>query len=92
MDFGNRLAVDAAGNAYVTGTTKSSNFPTTGGAFDRTLNIPPNCPRCATDNTDGFVFKLNAAGSALDLFDLPRAAPRTTRRAALRSTARATPT
>ena len=29
------------------------------------LNIPPNCPRCATDNTDGFVFKLNAAGSAL---------------------------
>ena len=29
------------------------------------LNIPPNCPRCGTDNTDGFVFKLNAAGSAL---------------------------
>ena len=65
MEFGNRLAVDAGGNAYVTGTTKSSNFPTTGGAFDRTHNIPPNCPRCATDVTDGFVFKLNAAGSAL---------------------------
>ena len=65
MEFGNRLAVDAGGNAYVTGTTKSSNFPTTGGAFDRTQNIPPNCPRCATDVTDGFVFKLNAAGSAL---------------------------
>ncbi len=65
MEFGNRLAVDGSGNAYVTGTTKSSNFPTTGNAFDRSQNIPPNCPRCATDVTDGFVFKLNAAGSAL---------------------------
>ena len=65
MEFGHGLAIDAAGNAYVTGTTKSSNFPTTGGAFDRSLNIPPNCPRCATDNTDGFAFKLNATGSAL---------------------------
>ncbi|MEA3214838.1 MAG: hypothetical protein QOJ19_994 [Acidimicrobiia bacterium] len=65
MEFGHGLAIDSAGNAYVTGTTKSSNFPTTAGAFDRTLNIPPNCPRCATDNTDGFVFKLNAAGSGL---------------------------
>jgi hypothetical protein len=65
LEFGRRLAIDAAGNAYVTGQTKSSNFPTTGGAFDRSLNIPPNCPRCATDNTDDFVFKLNAAGSAL---------------------------
>nr|MDP9463107.1 SBBP repeat-containing protein [Actinomycetota bacterium] len=64
MEFGRRIAIDAAGNAYVTGQTKSSNFPTTGGAFDRTLNIPANCPRCATDNTDSFVFKLNAAGSA----------------------------
>ena len=65
MEFGRRIAIDAAGNAYVTGQTKSSNFPTTGNAFDRTLNIPPNCPRCATDNTDGFVTKLNAGGSAL---------------------------
>ena len=65
METGRRIAIDSAGNAYVTGQTKSSNFPTTGGAFDPTLNIPPNCPRCAVDNTDGFVFKLNAAGSAL---------------------------
>jgi hypothetical protein len=65
MEFGHGLAIDAAGNAYVTGTTKSSNFPTTAGAFDRTINFPPNCPRCTTDTTDGFVFKLNAAGSAL---------------------------
>ena len=65
LEFGNGIAIDASGNAYVTGTTKSSNFPITGGAFDRSINIPPNCPRCATDVTDGFVFKLNAAGSAL---------------------------
>jgi hypothetical protein len=65
LESGNDIAVDADGNAYVTGTTKSSNFPTTAGAFDRSLNIPPNCPRCTTDNTDGFVFKLNAAGSRL---------------------------
>jgi hypothetical protein len=65
MEFGRRIAIDAAGNAYLTGQTKSSNFPVTGNAFDRTQNIPPNCPRCATDVTDGFVTKLNATGSAL---------------------------
>ena len=65
MEFGRRIAIDASGNAYITGQTKSSNFPTTANAFDRTLNIPVNCPRCATDNTDGFVTKLNATGSAL---------------------------
>ena len=65
MEFGRRIAIDAAGNAYITGQTKSSNFPVTANAFDRTLNIPQNCPRCATDNTDGFVTKLNASGSAL---------------------------
>ena len=40
-------------------------LPDHGDAFDRSLAIPPNCPRCATDNTDGFAFKLNATGSAL---------------------------
>jgi hypothetical protein len=65
MEFAQGMALDGSGNVYVTGQTKSSNFPTSGGAFDRSLNIPPNCPRCATDNTDNFVFKLNAAGSAL---------------------------
>ena len=65
MEFGRRIAIDAAGNAYLTGQTKSSDFPVTANAFDRTINIPPNCPRCATDVTDGFVTKLNATGSAL---------------------------
>jgi hypothetical protein len=65
FDFGDRIAIDGAGNAYITGQTKSSNFPTTANAFDRTFNIPGNCPRCAIDNYDAFVTKLNATGSAL---------------------------
>jgi hypothetical protein len=61
-DFGNGIAVDASGNAYITGQTNSSNFPTTPGAFQTTFgggtcgSFP--CP-------DAFVTKLNATGSAL---------------------------
>jgi beta-propeller repeat-containing protein len=65
FDWGRRIAVDGAGNAYVAGQTKSGDFPTTAGAFDRALAIPPNCPRCFADNYDAFVLKLNATGSAL---------------------------
>jgi hypothetical protein len=65
FEWGRAIAIDAAGNAYIAGQTKSSDFPTTKGAFDRTFGIPPNCPRCATDNYDAFVTKLNTTGSAL---------------------------
>jgi hypothetical protein len=41
--------------AYVTGETRSDNYPTTSGAFDTTLSLV----------VDAFVTKLNAAGSAL---------------------------
>lgn len=64
MDFGRAIAIDVAGNAYVTGQTKSPSFPTTGGAFDRTFNVD-TCPRCGIDQYDAFVTKLNATGSAL---------------------------
>ncbi|HXM94206.1 MAG TPA: SBBP repeat-containing protein [Candidatus Dormibacteraeota bacterium] len=55
-DVGQGIAVDAAGNAYVTGVTCSTNFPTTPGAF-QTANASGGC-------TDAFVTKLNPVGSA----------------------------
>jgi hypothetical protein len=50
------IAVDSAGNAYITGWTCSSTFPTTPGAFCTTYN---------GGDDDIFVSKLNATGSAL---------------------------
>jgi hypothetical protein len=56
-DFGTGIAVDNAGNTFLTGRTGNSSipFPTTAGAFDTTQN----------GNDDVFVTKLNASGSAL---------------------------
>jgi Bacterial Ig-like domain (group 3)/Beta-propeller repeat len=59
-DNANGLAVDGEGNAYVTGFTQSANFPVTRSAFQTKCNQGSNC-----DNGDGFVTKLNPAGSAL---------------------------
>jgi Beta-propeller repeat len=56
-DLGNGIAVDSAGNTYVTGLTSSVNFPTTTGAFQTTLGGP--------NWGDAFVTKLNGSGSAL---------------------------
>ena len=60
------IAVDAAGNAYVTGLTGSTNFPTTAVAFQMTYGggtcgVPPDTFPCP----DAFVTKLNPTGSAL---------------------------
>ena len=54
-DYGNGIAVDTAGDAFVTGVTASSSFPTTPGAFQTTLRGDANA----------FVTKLNASGSGL---------------------------
>ncbi len=61
--YNGTVAVDASGNAYVTGSTESTNFPTTPGAFQTTLHGSFACG--AVPCPDAFVTKLNAAGSAL---------------------------
>ena len=54
-ESGGGIALDEGGNAYVTGYTTSTNFPTTTGAFDRTHN----------GDRDAFVTKLNSTGTGL---------------------------
>ena len=55
-DVGMGIAVDSSGNAYVTGNTNSSNFPTTAGAFQTSLAGP--------EATNAFLTALAPSGSA----------------------------
>jgi hypothetical protein len=54
-DGGAGIAVDAAGHAFVTGQTKSTDFPTTPGAFEGT----------AGGDFDAFLAELNTSGGSL---------------------------
>src|ERR1051325_6198863 len=51
---GNGIAIDSAGNAYITGDAGATSFPTTASAF-----------QTAPVGYDAFITKLNATGSAL---------------------------
>ena len=56
-DSASGIALDSAGNAYVTGATASTDFPTTAGSFQTS---------CAGSSCgDAFVAKLNSTGSTL---------------------------
>ncbi len=54
-DSANGIAVDSSGDAYVTGTTYSDNFPT----------VNPFQPTKKSSDTTAFVTKFNATGTAL---------------------------
>jgi hypothetical protein len=56
QDYANGIAVDSSGDAYVTGTSSSANFPTTPGSLQ---------PVLAGGGPQAFVTALNPAGSAL---------------------------
>ncbi len=58
-DFGQGIAVDSSGNAYVTGSTQSTDFPIT--------NTAPNTPYQSSLNgsQNAFVTKVNPSGVAL---------------------------
>ncbi len=55
LSIGSAIAVGSSGNAYVTGPTDATDFPTTAGALQTTLG----------GSADAFVSKLNSSGSAL---------------------------
>ena len=60
FDYASAVAVDSSGNAYVTGTAWSANFPVTQGAF-QTMNHAAAACLCGS----AFITKLNPAGAAL---------------------------
>jgi hypothetical protein len=62
-DSATGVAVDSAGNAYVTGAAGSTNFPVTAGAFQTVNNGAIS--QLTTGLTNAFVTKLNATGTAL---------------------------
>lgn len=58
-DYGNGIAVDGAGQAYVAGWTNSDNFPVTPGVFQ------PSKGYAGTQVSNAFISKINDTGTAL---------------------------
>lgn len=65
-DLVNRIALDSAGGAYITGETRSTCFPTTTGAFDTTYN---------GGDSDSFISKISETAPPSTLTTCPAPAP-----------------
>ena len=69
QDVANGIAVDPFGNAYITGTTLSKDFPVTPGSFNPACGGDGECGATFNPQGDivanGFLAKLNIAGSGL---------------------------
>ena len=61
LDYANAVAVNAAGEAFITGETTSYDFPATVGSAQPTCGTAPNC-NVNFRGRDAFVSKFNAAG------------------------------
>ena len=64
-DVATGLAIDSSGNAYLTGSTASTNFPVTEGAYQTTNNDQPPCVGGCIGGYNAFITELSSAGSAL---------------------------
>jgi len=63
-DYGNAIAADAAGDAYVTGSTTSANFPTAGGPYQAALKAGADAfVAKIAPNTGGIVYSTFLGGS-----------------------------
>jgi hypothetical protein len=73
-DFASAVAVDTSNDAFVTGATQNSTFPTTPGAFQTTCGTAANCNGGLSDafisvlkpDASGFVYSTFLGGSGAD--------------------------
>jgi len=65
-DYGYAIAVDAAGDAFVTGTTSSTNFPTTSGSFQTSSGGGGDAFVTKLSPALGMVFSMYLGGNAAD--------------------------